>query len=231
MQTERDAQIVGWIGALGAAGADHVMVRFVVSRSWAYRRLSVLVRDGLLVRHRVLHGRPGLYVATRAGLRWRGLGGLGVFHVAPGAFEHAWRVADVAVELACGLPGWQILSDREIRCYERELGGLLASVRVGSRGGGVAALHRPDLALVSPAGRMVAVEVELSVKARSRLLAICRGWARARHVERVYYLASKPAVGALDRAVRETRSEDRVRVFPVEQTSALLELEMGRERG
>ena len=33
MQTTRDQEIVDWIGRLGAAGAEHVMGRFVMGRS------------------------------------------------------------------------------------------------------------------------------------------------------------------------------------------------------
>ncbi len=36
MQTEKDAEIVGWVGRVGAAGAEHVMGRFGMRRSWAY---------------------------------------------------------------------------------------------------------------------------------------------------------------------------------------------------
>jgi hypothetical protein len=39
MHTERDLEILDWIGCLGAAGADHVMERFEIGRSLAYRRL------------------------------------------------------------------------------------------------------------------------------------------------------------------------------------------------
>jgi hypothetical protein len=42
MQTERDSQIVSWIGGLGAAGAEHVMSEFGMSRSIAYQRLNSL---------------------------------------------------------------------------------------------------------------------------------------------------------------------------------------------
>jgi hypothetical protein len=35
MQTDRDGQIVGWIGGLGAASAGHVMRRFGMGRSVA----------------------------------------------------------------------------------------------------------------------------------------------------------------------------------------------------
>ena len=43
MQTKKDAEIVGWIGRIGAGGAEHVMERFAMSRTWAYACLSRLV--------------------------------------------------------------------------------------------------------------------------------------------------------------------------------------------
>jgi hypothetical protein len=227
VQTDRDAEIVGWIGGLGAAGAEHVMGRFQMGRSWAYERLSQLTKDGLLEQRRLLYGKPGLYVATTAGLRWRGLGGLGVHQVRPGGFEHAWQAADAAVALHRALPGWVVLSDREIRWREREDGELLASVRVGSLPGGTAALHRPDLALISSVGRVVAVEVELSVKARVRLAAICRALARARHLARTYYLATPAAGRAVSRAVSEIRAQDRVTVLSLDRVATLAAIEQG----
>jgi DNA-binding IclR family transcriptional regulator len=81
VQTERDSQIVSWIGGLDAAGAEHVMSEFGMSRSIAYQRLNSLTRDGLLEHHEVLYGRPGMYTATLSGLRWKGIGHLGVFNV------------------------------------------------------------------------------------------------------------------------------------------------------
>ncbi len=78
MQTRRDAEIVDWIGRIGAASAEHVMRRFGMSRSTAYERLNSLTKDGLLEHHGVLFARPGMYTATSAGLRWQGLGHLGL---------------------------------------------------------------------------------------------------------------------------------------------------------
>jgi hypothetical protein len=50
MQTEKDAEIVGWVGRVGAAGAEHVMERFAMGRSWAYARLASLVSATLGLR-------------------------------------------------------------------------------------------------------------------------------------------------------------------------------------
>lgn len=108
MQTEKDAEIVGWVGRMGAAGAEHVMDRFAMGRSWAYARLNGLVRDGLLEQKTLLYRQPGLYLATAEGLRWRGLERLGVYRVSPGGFQHAKEVASAAVALHRSLPDWRL---------------------------------------------------------------------------------------------------------------------------
>jgi hypothetical protein len=66
-QTEKNAEIVGWVGRVGAAGAEHVMARFDMGRSWAYARLGRLVTDGLLEQKTLLYRKPGLYVASAEG--------------------------------------------------------------------------------------------------------------------------------------------------------------------
>ncbi len=221
MHTDRDAEVVAWLGRIGAAGAEHVMERFAMGRSWAYARLSSLVLGGLLEQRTLLYRQPGLYIATAEGLRWRGLGRLGVFRVGPGGFQHAQELATVAVAVHRTLPGWTMLSEREIRVRESDEGQLLASAKLAELPGGRPALHRPDLALISARGRVLAIEVELSVKAPRRLASICRGWARARHVDAVYYLASPAPARAVTRAIAEVRAQDHITVLALSDVHAL----------
>jgi hypothetical protein len=221
MQTQKDAQIVTWLGRIGAASAEHVMARFGMGRSWAYARLSRLVRDGLLEQRTLLYRQPGLYIATAEGLRWTFLERLGVYRVGPGGFQHATELAAAAVALHGAFPGWEVLSDREIRVTEADEGRLIASASLGELPGGRPALHRPDLALIGPDDRALPIEIELSVKAPRRLQAICRGYARARHVSHVYYLATPPAARAVSRAVAETRSQERIAVLALDDISSL----------
>jgi hypothetical protein len=222
MQTDRDAQIVHWIGSFGTAGAEHVMRHFEMSRSVTYQRLNSLTRDGLLEHHAVLYGRPGMYCATGAGLRWQGLGHLGVCRVRPGAFEHAWQVAQAAVELHNRLPDWDVISERMIRSIEGYTGEVFASAQIGHTAERPA-LHRPDLAIVSSDAMVLAsIEIELSIKSAARLVAICRGWARAPHVDRVYYLAATGPGRAVKRAVKSAHATDKINVLNLDQAQLLV---------
>jgi hypothetical protein len=219
VQTHRDREIVAWLGHVGAAGAEHVMRRFGMGRSWAYHRLNTLVSDGLLVQRVLLYRQPGLYLATADGLGWTGLEHLGVQRVGPGGFEHAWQVATVAA-----LPlrnGWWLLSERDLRFQEGQTGKLIASTKLGELPGGRPALHRPDLALISPAGGAFAIELELSLKGARRLDAICRAYARARRLEQVIYLATPQAARAVERSIGRVRAADRITVLPLGDLAAL----------
>ena len=229
MQTHRDAQIVDWIARLGAAGAEHVMSRFSLSRSVAYARLNSMVCDELLEHHAVLYARSGMYTATPAGLRWQGLESLGKFAVRPGGFEHAWQVAQATVQIENGLAGWPVFSEREIRAVEANSGKPFASAKTGAVAD-CPAFHRPDLAVECPGGKVTSIEIELSIKSSSRLAAICRGWARARHIDRVYYLATPGPASAVERAAHNAHATNRVRVLALEEIPRLIhELMTGNE--
>ncbi|HEY2632148.1 MAG TPA: hypothetical protein VGI26_07200 [Solirubrobacteraceae bacterium] len=229
MQTARDAKIVEWIGRMGAAGAGHVARHFGMSPKRAQSRLRSLAMDGLVKRHLVLHNRPALYTATREGLCWQGLAFMKVREVKPGGFEHAWQTAHVAVDLGQRLPGWDVLSDRELRGIESENDSLYGSAQVGQIDG-FPQLRHPDLALVSPSGRVVPVEVELTNKGVARLVPICRGWARARHIKRLYYLAAPRVAPTVERAAKKANALDCITVLALEDTPGLAERELEMER-
>jgi hypothetical protein len=225
--TDRDAQIVKWLGRIGAAGAEHVMGQFGMHQVATYRRLGRLTAEGLVGHRMVLHNRPGLYWAAREGLRWQGATRLRVFRVAPATFEHVWEAATVAVALRSRLPDWWPIYEREIKLLEADEGRLIASVKTGWDARSM--LHRPDLALVAPSGRVVAVEVELTDKGPRRLAQICRAWARARHIDHVYYLAAPRARRTTMRAVRSVNAEDLITVLELDDIAGIAERELAKE--
>jgi hypothetical protein len=152
-----------------------------------------------------------------------------VRQVMPGGFEHAWQVAETAVDIHVRLPDWEVLSDREIRAIECENETLYGSAQIGISHG-LPQRRWPDLALVSPSGRVAPVEVELTNKGISKLTTICRGWARARHVERVYYLAAPRVAPTVERAAKKANALDRMVVLALEDTAGVAERELAIER-
>jgi hypothetical protein len=225
--TNNDVEMVAWLGRIGAATVEQVGERFGLCESWTGVRLKRLAHEGLLEYSKLLYRRPGMYLATRRGLRLAGLPGIPVFDASPGGYEHAWQMANVAIALHRELPGWRMLAERELRTPQARREHSTAWAKVGSVGDR-AAYHRPDFALISPAGRLVVVEVELTRKDRPRMRRICRGWMRARHVEHVYYLAAERAGRAVRRAVEAAKVADLITVLGLTDVPRLAELELER---
>ncbi len=108
-------------------------------------------------------------------------------------------------------PRHVVLGEPEFRRREREQGEPLYSVSVFGTGEG--SLHRPDLVLErdrSGGPRPTVVEVELTVKAPRRLAAICRAWARCRHISGVIYVTSEEVQAPLARAIETAQAEGRI---------------------
>lgn len=205
-----DRALVHYIGLFGAVAIEHVRWRFRVERTAAYDRVGRCVEAGLLERVALLREEPTLLRATGAGLRYAGLDGYPVARISPGSVRHLLRCASVGVWLAewCG---WdRVVTEREMRCAEREEGRPLFSAKVGENPDGSARLHRPDLAIRN--GELpVPVEVELSAKSPKRLAEIMRGWRRASWVGKVIYLCEPgSAFRAVRRAAKKAHASERV---------------------
>jgi hypothetical protein len=180
----------------------------------------------------------GLYWATEAGLACFGLERFGVWREPSEGIEHAWLVGEMGVRLEQGLSGrdvehgrsgWDVLSAREVVAIEADSGKQFASVRVD--GGGHGRVHVPALTLVSPTERIVPVEVQPLLATEADLVAVCRGWASADHVDRVYWLATPGPLRAVQRRVREAGRTERLAVLSVEQVGSLVVSEQTREKG
>ena len=218
--TDRDTQIVRWVGVLGAAGAEDIMGRFGMGRTVAYRRLRTLVHAGLVERVRLLHAQPALYVATREGLAFAGLPHVQPAAVGPASVRHWTLCARLAVVLEADERGYRVWGEPQLRAAEHAAGHPIASATLGTLPDGRPRLRRPDLVLIprSGDGLPVAIEVELTVKGARRLQAICTAWARCRHIAGVRYYASDHAAPAVTRAVRAAYANDVITILSLEQT-------------
>lgn len=207
-----DLVLVHFVGCHGAVSIAHVMSLLGVGRTAAYRRVAACAAQGLLERLDLIRAAPALIRATRAGLRYAGLG-LEVASVSPGSVKHWLHSTSTAIALGERSGHENVISARELALLERIEGRPIASAKLGEHPTGAPALHRPDLVLTI-GERPIAIEVELTPKSPERLVRIIRAWRRARWVGEVrYYCAPGTPRRAVERAIREARAEERVRVL------------------
>lgn len=212
LQGGRDRELLAFVGRHGIVAIEHVMVALGVGQAAAYRRVAACVERGLLARRRLLHSEPSLICATRAGLRYAGLG-LPVAVISPGAVDHWLRCATTAQLLEAEFGPERILTERELRLLERLEGRPIASAKLGQLPSGHPRLHRPDLVVFAARG-VIAVEVELTPKAPRRLTALIRAWRGADWVAEVrYYCAAGATRRGVELAVARTYAEKRVHIL------------------
>jgi hypothetical protein len=215
---DRAAAIVDWLARIGAGSTVELAAVCGLGGRATQARLRALESAGLVRSLRLLHGAPALHTLTRRGLHAAGRPELDPVAISPSGFAHLLAVAGVA--LALGEAGARVGGERELRAWEGLEGRPLASAEIGLGHDGTPALHRPDLVCWG-AGRPIAIEVELTVKAPRRLATIVRGWARSRLVGGVVYYAAPAATRALTRAIRNESAGDSVVVLPLERAGEL----------
>jgi hypothetical protein len=164
----------------------------------------------------VLYNDGGLLTATADGLRCAGLDQLAPARVTLSMVPHMIASAAFAAELEPVLVDQQLLSDREHRAAENAAGEPIASAILGTHRDGHDALHRPDFALVKrDRDDVVAVEIELTLKSRTRIERILRGYLRNQNVSAVRYYAPTPIGDAVRRAARAVGADEILEVMPL----------------
>ena len=223
--TARDRAIVRWIGRHRMVTARQVANRFGVGRSQCYARLTGLVRIGLLAHERLLHGQPGVYLATRSGLDLAG-SSLPPASIDLRMYEHDLELADLVSELErdAGSAG-VVLTERELRALDTPAGQSPTSYRptyavllghgtqLRLTPSGAPRVHFPDAVVVGADARPVAIELERTAKGRARLRGILRAYVAARHVPEVHYYVSDERVrGLLTDEIAQLRAGQVVKV-------------------
>jgi hypothetical protein len=225
--TDRDCKLLEFAAQHRIVLADQVQALLHISAQVASGRMGALARAGMLGSQALFDRRPRCYWITRRGLQAIG-SELPTPRLDLRAYQHDVGVAWLWLAARRGAfgPLDQLVSERRMRSQdaaEAHSARILGendepwAVRLGGLGvSGRARLHYPDLLLLGPDGRRVAVELELTSKTRARRERILAGYGADRRIDAVLYLVDRPGVG---RAVRASADRlgisRRVHVQPV----------------
>lgn len=171
--TERDREVVWWLGRVKVASIEQVKARFGLGQTQVYARLKGLRDVGLVERERVLQGFTVFY-ATSRGLRVVGCSLPPVSAIRLGSLTHDLAATDAVVILEKAKA--ELLTEREIRQEHRALGEQPYCTDIDEPGRMYRSKHTPDIVILGPGGSWVAVEVELTTKASRRTKAILDGY-------------------------------------------------------
>jgi hypothetical protein len=248
--TERDLMLLAFVAEHRIVLASHVQALLGVSARSAQARMHALKTAGLLDQETVWHHRPACYSITRKGLGLVGKG-YATRPIDPSVYDHDVGVAWLWL---VGLRGYwgemrKIVSERQMRSADAapDRPAEPFGVRLGGFGpSGRPRLHYPDLLLVTPEGRRIAVELELTRKGRTRLEKILTGYAVDRRIDAVLYLTDDPSVArgveasasrlgitslvSLQRVAMNRSPAARTTVRDVERDHAAPSLERSRRR-
>jgi hypothetical protein len=199
---------------------DHIRALLGVSGAAAHARLRSLTGAGYLSRKAIFHRQPACFQVTR-----RGLAASGSILPPPRidlrCYEHDVGVAWLCLAARNGAFGQlrEVISERHLRSRDegRDAGAQPLAVRIGGVGpSGRERLHYPDLLLVTPDGRRIAVELELTPKGRLRRERILAAYAADARIDAVLYLVERrSAARSLQASARRLGVSSRVHVQPV----------------
>lgn len=209
--TQRDREILGWIGRHGIVTADQVARRFfsredgATGQRAAYRRLTILESLGFVRRDRTPFWRaPQVLRITKAGAE------VGEVDVAPARIvepelRHALSLVDLVEQLSAEHRTATLRTEREIRTdrwHERHAG-----TRDPARG------RTPDAVLTQRNGKVVAIELDLTPKRSKDFERILRAYKQERF-DHVWWYVVPGAVERVARLVKDNRADDFVDVRP-----------------
>lgn len=186
--TQRDILLFEWINGHGFVKADQIMRFLKVKKTTGYRRIKKLVDNGYIERKNILHGAGAVHLITKKAQNAAGDDLSILKNISLGGFVHDLRLVDLSLDLQEKY-NCDFISERRLRFW----GGLGG---VGIEG------HIPDGVLEFSDKKKWAIELELSVKAASRLKNIMSGYAGNFDYEEVYYFVSKQVVkNAVEKAI------------------------------
>ena len=197
--TASDLELLRFAGEHRFVVSAHVQALLRLTADAADGRLGELCDAGLMAERTVFAGFPTTYRSTRKGLD-AVASSLRAPTIDVGRYDHEVGAAWLWLAARNGAfgPMREVIGERRLRSRDGSAADHPGSprqlaVRLGDVGrNGRPRLHHPDLLLVDPDGRRLAVELELTSKGRERRERILSGYASDRRFAGVMYVVESP---------------------------------------
>jgi len=223
--TDRDHELLAFVAEHRLVLTSHVQTLLGTSATAASTRLRALAGGGFVSYRRVFHGQPAFCQIRRKGLAAI-TSDLPPPRLDLACYKHDVGAAWLWLAAHNGTFGLlrEVVGERRLRSCDGAVGRQAEpyGVRLGGVGPhGRPRLHYPDLLLITPEGRRIAVELELSPKGRTRREKILAGYASDSRIDAVLYLTEDRSIArSIEGSARRLGIAALVHVQPVRYTVA-----------
>lgn len=184
--TERDVQILRFINDFGFCEIKHIEKQFQFKKPRSYQVMKRLIAMDLVNHEQIFHGRHGIYRLTKKGAGFTDLPPLNRLPL--DYYYHEVKLVDLYLTLMAQYPGSDWRSERHLQQEKCQNGfGQFA--------------HVADGLLTLPDGKKIAIELELSLKGRTRIERILKGYATQFHLDEIWYFCTRRVHAALSELI------------------------------
>ena len=185
---ERDFLLFKWVNSHGYVTSFQINRFLNVAKTTGYRRIKKLVDAGYLTRENLLHGVGAVHRITKQAKEISNENLSLIQKISLGGYNHNIRLVDLALDFERQYPDATFVTERQIR--------FINGVGLSDHG------HIPDGEIQFSNDKKWAIELEISVKASSRLDKIMKYYARNMDYSEVHYYVSDNIVfNAIQKAV------------------------------
>lgn len=184
--TKRDIEILRFINEFGFCEILQIEQKFGLKKPRCYQIMQRLTKANLVIHERVFHGQNGVFYLTRQGAEWTDLPP--IKNIPKDNYIHQLAIIDVHFKLMGQFPDATWLSERRIKRDK-------ATYSVGRK-----IDHVADGVLMFPDDKQIAIEVELTMKAKKRLEDIILGYVLHKHIKEVWYFCSSETLDRVCKA-------------------------------
>lgn len=182
--SERELTIIQFIHEFGYCDVRHIMQRFSLGRSNAYAQMKILTRFGMVKHVMVLPDLPGVYFLTVKAVRLINTDLPLITYVPINHYSHCIEVLRVYLKIREKHPDATWITER--RLIRQKYDDMAGNKE-----------HLPDGVLIMSDEKRIAIEVELTLKARDRLLNILTDYEVDKTIHEVWYFCSPRVLPSL----------------------------------
>ena len=170
--SKKDLELLDWVNQHGFANIRQISFKFGVTNASAYNRVHRLVKHEYLIHQRVFHQTPGVYRTTTLATKILNCKLPALSKISIANFQHNWILVDLSLALQQKFAG-EFITERALRSG-------IERFKIGKKS------HISDGILILD-NKKIAIELELSCKAKLRLEKIIREYLKNFEIDEAWY--------------------------------------------